>query len=194
MRVHRTVAAGVVGGLMAVWAGSAMAQDLQGAGTQSPWGVYVEGGTTLEGQSKSEVYTAGLTYQFGPRRDMWGGVVTTYGDFFVSNWQAHRKQGGNQTYTQVGAIANARYRFEGGASPWFAEVGIGATVFDGHYETDSRRFSTQFQFTEALAIGRNFGANGAHELSLRLQHVSNGGIKEPNPGENLVKLRYGYSF
>ena len=79
MRVHRTVAAGVVGGLMAVWAGSAMAQDLQGAGTQSPWGVYVEGGTTLEGQSKSEVYTAGLTYQFGPRRDMWGGVVTTYG-------------------------------------------------------------------------------------------------------------------
>jgi hypothetical protein len=27
-----------------------------------------------------------------------------------------------------------------------------------------------------------------------LQHSSNGGIKEPNPGENFVQLRFGVRF
>ncbi|MEJ8857181.1 acyloxyacyl hydrolase [Variovorax robiniae] len=172
-----------------------MAQSSQGPQPQTThWGIYVEGGSTLEGTSKSDVLAVGVTYPFGPRREMWGGVVTTYGDFFVSNWRARQRFLGHQTYTQIGAIANARYRFSGGASPWFTELGIGLTVFDGYYETDSRRFSTQFQFTEVLAVGRNFGETGAHEVSLRLLHVSNGGIKEPNPGENLVKLRYAYRF
>jgi lipid A 3-O-deacylase len=34
------------------------------------------------------------------------------------------------------------------------------------------------------------GRREAADLSLRLQHVSNAGIKEPNPGENFVQLRY----
>ncbi|WP_213959068.1 acyloxyacyl hydrolase [Variovorax sp. dw_954] len=194
MRVRKTVAACVGVGVMVVLAGPAMAQYRQGAEMQTSWGVYVEGGTTLEGRSKSDVATVGVTYNFGPRREMWGGEVTTHGDFFVSNWRAQRQFSGAQTYTQIGAIANARYRFDAGASPWFMDLGIGLTLFDGYYETDSRRFSTQFQFTEVLALGRNFGASGVHEVSLRLQHVSNGGIREPNPGENLVKLRYAYRF
>ena len=36
----------------------------------------------------------------------------------------------------------------------------------------------------------SFGARGEHEVSLRLQHFSNAGIKHPNPGETFVRLRY----
>nr|WP_311732042.1 acyloxyacyl hydrolase [Variovorax paradoxus] len=53
---------------------------------------------------------------------------------------------------------------------------------------------TRFQFTEQLGIGRNFGAQGEHELSLRLRHFSNAGIRKPNPGENFVRVRYLYRF
>ncbi|MEJ8845338.1 acyloxyacyl hydrolase [Variovorax rhizosphaerae] len=194
MRMRRMAAICVGSGVMTVWAGSAMAQQQQSTETQTPWGIYVEGGTTLESKSKSDLGTAGVTYQFGSRHALWGGIVTTYGDFFVSHWRTQRDLVGDQTYTQVGAIANARYRFDQGASPWFADLGLGLTWFDGHYETEDRRFSTQFQFTEVLGVGRNFGVNGAHELSLRVLHVSNGSIRKPNPGDNAVKLRYGYHF
>ena len=29
---------------------------------------------------------------------------------------------------------------------------------------------------------------------LRVEHTSNASIKKPNPGENFVQLRYGYTF
>ena len=182
------------GGVLAMLAGPAMAQQQQGPQLQTPWGIYVEGGRTLERRSRSDLVAAGVTYKFGPRHELWGGQITTYGDFFLRNWQASRRFSTHETFTQVGTVANARYRFDHGASPWFADVGIGLTWFDGKYETEDRRFSTQFQFTEVLGIGRSFGAKDEHELQLRVLHVSNGSIKKPNPGENFVNLRYEYHF
>ena len=65
---------------------------------------------------------------------------------------------------------------------------------DHLYKTPDRTFSTAFQFTEVLGVGRSFCENGKHELTLRLQHFSNAGIKKPNPGENFVRVRYTYHF
>jgi hypothetical protein len=87
-----------------------------------------------------------------------------------------------------------RYRFGRGGSDWFAEGGIGVSYFNGLYERDDKRFSTRFNFYDTLGVGRNFGARREHEVTLRVLHVSNGGIKKPNPGENFVQLRYGHSF
>ena len=67
-------------------------------------------------------------------------------------------------------------------------------MMDSIYRTASREFSTTFQFTEQLGGGRNFGSRGEHEVSVRVQHFSNGGIKEPNPGENFWQVRYLYRF
>ena len=55
-------------------------------------------------------------------------------------------------------------------------------------------FSTKFQFGDHIGVGARFGAANRHDLGLRLQHVSNGGIKNPNPGINLLLLRYQYSL
>lgn len=88
-------------------------------------------------------------------------------------------------------IATLRYRFAGGQSPWFVDAGVGATLFNHVYRTSDREFSTAFQFTEVLGMG--FTAD-PHEFALRLQHISNADIRKPNPGENLVRLRYSYRF
>jgi lipid A 3-O-deacylase len=45
-----------------------------------------------------------------------------------------------------------------------------------------------------IGMGRSFGGHGKNEISLRLQHFSNGGIKKPNPGENFVRVRYTRRF
>lgn len=95
---------------------------------------------------------------------------------------------------QVGLIPVFRYRPAGGASPWFFEAGVGLTLATSLYETDRKRFSTGFNFGDPLAVGRNFGQHSEYELSLRVQHFSNGRIKHPYPGEDFIELRYAYRF
>ena len=79
-------------------------------------------------------------------------------------------------------------------SPWFLEAGVGLSLTSVLYQTQAKRFSTRFNFGTHLGLGRNFGTRGEHELSLRVEHFSNAGIRHPNPGENFVQLRYVYRF
>ena len=72
--------------------------------------------------------------------------------------------------------------------------GIGATVASHRYRVQDHEFSTRFNFASHLGLGRNFGAQRQHELMLSVQHVSNAGIKSPNPGENFLQLRYALHF
>lgn len=89
-----------------------------------------------------------------------------------------------------------RYQRDAGLSSGvtpFAEAGIGA-----HLLSDTRiggqELSTAFQFGPLLGVGLGFGDHGQYELSYRLQHITNGSIKQPNDGLNLHLLRLGYSL
>lgn len=158
-------------------------------------GFYIDGGHARHGEKgDTNALSAGLTVPWSITERQPGGPLSSYLDFFVSNWHARALDDGQRNYLQVGAIYTLRYRFGGGTSPWFAEGGVGATLMNHVYRTPDRSFSTAFQFTEVLGIGRSFGDNGAHELSLRVQHFSNAGIKKPNPGETFLRLRYTYHF
>lgn len=75
------------------------------------------------------------------------------------------------------------------ASRWFTDIGLMPTVIDGaRYEGDD--FGTSFNFTSFVGLGRQFGENRRHELRLRFQHVSNGGINDTNPGINMVGIDF----
>jgi lipid A 3-O-deacylase len=136
--------------------------------------------------------TAGVTWRWTsltPRGD-W----SLWTEVFASHWSAKQAIGSRASFTQIGVVPIVRYRFGEGRSPWFAEFGIGVSWMDRLYTTERKQFSTRFNFHDNIGIGRNFGANGEHELSVRLSHVSNAGIKQPNPGENFIQLRYAHSF
>ena len=114
-----------------------------------------------------------------------------YWEASLSEWsyptESERRTAG---LVQLGLIPVLRWQADGGASPWFAEAGIGATLTTAVYQTERKRFSTRFNFGDHLAVGRSFGPARAHELSVRLEHFSNAGIKQPNPGENFFQMRY----
>jgi lipid A 3-O-deacylase len=159
-------------------------------------GVYIDLGRAPHGADSSNSLTAGLVVPYALTEGMKSGPLSFYADYFAAVWNAPRPTdvGGYHNYYQIGAIAMWRWRFAGGASPWFAEAGIGVTTMNDLYETPVKEFSTRFQFTEPAGVGYTFGDHGQQEVSLRLQHFSNGHVKTPNPGENWVRVRYLYRF
>ena len=105
-----------------------------------------------------------------------------YWELSLGNW--HSETG---TVHDLGVTPVLRYaRHPRG---WYFEGGIGAHIFsDSHVSTDTD-FSTRFQFGDHLGLGYRFHT---YNLSLRLQHLSNGGMRNPNPGINSVQLRLLY--
>jgi lipid A 3-O-deacylase len=139
--------------------------------------------------------TTGLNWNWGRDLRLGTAHISGYWEASVSQW-SYRTADARRTagLVQLSLIPVFRWRPAQGASPWFAEAGIGATLTTVAYQTDRKRFSNRFNFGDHLALGRSFGRTRAHELSLRWEHFSNAGIKQPNPGENFVQLRYLYKL
>ncbi len=79
-------------------------------------------------------------------------------------------------------FTNQRWRL-----PMFVDVGLSPTVIDGS-RFGGRDLGTSLNFTSHIALGMRFGRQNAHALSLRYQHISNGGINHTNPGTNMIGL------
>ncbi|WP_439329847.1 acyloxyacyl hydrolase [Comamonas guangdongensis] len=154
--------------------------------------MYLQYGTAEHG---SDAATLGVTipwknwnYALGP------GVVTGYWDVWGSRWSGDY-QGSSRSNWVVGAKPTFRWRAAQGQSPWFLEAGIGVSyATNRRYVTDHKDFSTRFNFGSHIGVGYLFGEQQKNEISLRLEHYSNAGIKEPNPGENFLQLRFARHF
>jgi lipid A 3-O-deacylase len=171
----------------AFMAGSASAAEPQGLG------VYIEGGISAKSDG-ADTSTATIGLRVPTTVTFWGERLSLAVDVYVSQWERDAAGTGRRSYTQVGVVPMLRYRFDSGQSPWFVDGGIGVSYLDGKYQRGSQAFSTQWNFSDHLGVGRNFGADRRHELGVYVKHVSNASIKKPNPGETFYQLRYGYRF
>ena len=157
----------------------------------SPSGTFIQFGTIHDTHSA----TYGLTWDLPARWDFASGRVTSYLEASVAMWDYDaRGHSGSSRLAQIALVPSLRYRPDGGRSPWFVDAGIGATLMSKVYATQDKQFSTAFNFATHLAVGRSFGERNQHELSIRVEHFSNAGIKHPNPGENFLQIRYAYRF
>lgn len=148
---------------------------------------FVQGG---DGDRATREATVGLTRQLWPAAaaSSW----SVYGEAAVGEWFTHdHPEGGRSHFTHVGLTPVVRYSFGDGL---FVEGGIGAQLVLPRFHDEGRRFSTVFQFGDHLAIGARFGEARQSEVSFRVEHFSNGGVRNPNPGQNFVELRYARHF
>jgi lipid A 3-O-deacylase len=140
---------------------------------------------------RTRTLTLGLSWNL-PWSERWAnGMLSAYLDASVGRWWMNDTSSAHGPWvTQIGLTPVLRYRWGASRPSWFAELGIGANVLTPIIDNDDRRFGTAFNFGDHLALGRAFGEDGRQEIALRVQHYSNGGIKQPNPGINFVQLRY----
>ncbi len=161
----------------------AMAEGLK------PSGAYLQVGG---GENGLAAVTAGAIWPLAWKPELLGTTFTTYVDGNASLWSVEGPGGDRRSYGQLALVPYFRYTFDAGRSPWFVEGGIGVSVTNKLYRTSDKYFSTAFNFSDNLALGYALGNGG--ELSLRVQHVSNGSIKKPNPGENFLQVRYAFTY
>ena len=137
----------------------------------------------------------GGTAAFTARDPANPGPWSVYGEAVVGQWFAHHRDPGQPgSVTQLTFAPVLRYSFGGVLNDVFVEVGVGLSLITPHFEDHGRRFSTTFNFDDHASLGKRFGARREHELSLRVEHFSNGGIRNPNPGQNFAQLRYARHF
>lgn len=155
--------------------------------------IYMQYGNT-ESRSNTEAYTLGVTTPWEWSRSFMGMKVTGYWDLYSTRMGAKNPVEGDYKTWLVGVTPTLRVRMDEGRSPWFVESGIGVSYSDVLYRNQAKEFSSRFNFADHMGIGVSFGQQRSHEVVVRLQHYSNGGIKKPNPGENYIQLRYAYAF
>jgi len=183
MNTHRLLAAAAA--VAATISFHVHAMDLR------PQGVFVVAGAAPHSTNSLAI---GAVWPWAWRKQAAGGEFSAITEAYVSYWKADALGGGRHSLTQIGLVPLLRYRPDQGRSPWFAEAGIGISTTNHRYVTPDKQFSTRFNFVDTIGAGRSFGAQGQHELGLRIVHMSNAGIKHPNPGENFLQLRYAVKF
>lgn len=112
----------------------------------------------------------------------------------VAYWRARDHVASNPSLWEVGASPVVGLRRAAGSNlSYYIEAAIGLHLLS-HTRIDERTLSTAFQFGEFAGIGVNFGGLGQYGIGARIQHISNGGIKEPNSGVTFGELRISYRW
>jgi hypothetical protein len=139
--------------------------------------------------------TAGLSWDLAWRHRWAGGELSADVDASLGGWCI--QEGGlvrSPWVTQIGLPPVLRWSPRQQGQRRFLEVGVGVNVLTPVFNDHGRPFSTAFNFGDHLAVGKSFGIRRRDEIALRVQHYSNGGIRQPNPGINFVQARYSHGY
>jgi lipid A 3-O-deacylase len=120
--------------------------------------------------------------------------VVGYWNITLAYWRGHQYRGipdDIQNIWDIGATPVFRLARNNQTGP-YVEAGIGAHILSAHYDNNGRQLSTNFQFGTHVGVGYVFRNNV--DLGLKIEHISNAGIKEPNSGVNFLVLRVAYPF
>lgn len=142
------------------------------------------------GDQETTAYLAGLTWELPWHHDFGIGRIAVFTEAAIGRWHTDQRRGSTAWPTQLSATPTLRLH-PSLAPRWFIEAGVGVNYIVPLFNTGHKRFSTEFNFGDHFAIGRDFGRS---ELSARIEHFSNAGISHPNPGENFGQLRYAFRF
>ncbi len=112
------------------------------------------------------------------------------GEVHLAQWRVlHHKN-----VTELGITPVFLYSQNAGSIRPYIEAGIGVRLLSRAGMADNYTLSSGFQFADMIGAGATFGPSMRYKVGLRLQHISNAGIKRPNPGINFAQAFFQYHF
>jgi lipid A 3-O-deacylase len=112
-----------------------------------------------------------------------------YWDISAANWKSLGFQKVSLTDFGITPV----FRFQNNTKMGiYAEIGVGFHFFSEIYRQEDRKFSTKFQFGDHIGVG--YKTRNGWDVALKVQHYSNAGIKQPNPGVTAGMVKAAYSF
>jgi lipid A 3-O-deacylase len=111
-----------------------------------------------------------------------------YWDVTAGTWEQ-----GVDTLYDAGVTPVFRLERSARGSPYL-EAAIGLHMLSSLDITPLRTFSSHLQFGDHIGFGVRFGHEQRLDFGVRLQHLSNAGLRNPNPGINFLLLRLQYHF
>lgn len=118
-----------------------------------------------------------------------------YWDLSLGAWRARDRAGDTPDIVDLGVtpVFRLQRNVSTGLAPYF-EFAIGFHVLSHTYVDARRKLGSGFQFGDHLGLGVRFGPKQEYDLAYLYQHLSNGGIKQPNDGINFNQIRFAYYF
>jgi len=119
--------------------------------------------------------------------------LSGYWEASAAIWKGH--DAGGKVLAEVGfaPVFRLRPNASGATQPYW-EAGIGPHLLSRTHIDDQRQFGTNLQMAEHVGFGVTFGEKTRYDVAYRLQHLSNGGIKDPNDGITLHQVRLTYLY
>jgi len=150
-----------------------------------------------QGEDDTELWRAGLQWSWKRRwfaERSW--TLGAYWDLQLGRWSGPLKPG--EPHQEIWDLGiTPVFRLERAARtalvPYF-EAAIGFHLLSSVHINADTDFSTHFQYGDHLGAGVLFGEQQRYDLSVRAQHLSNGGLAHPNPGINFIELRAAVRF
>ena len=177
LAVHAVLAAALLGG--------------SGAACADRWGIQAAGGfSDRHGVDKGDLGV------FWDPEWTWWEIGGWHFAFVVEGHVGYWHTGGNihSSIWEAGATPVFRFIKSAGQVRPFVEAGAGVRVLSHPTISTDYSMSTAFQFADMVGVGAQFGQRQQYQVGYRFQHVSNAGIKEPNPGINFHQFYLQYNF
>ena len=146
---------------------------------------------TYGANSEARFGSVGIQKQVEPFAFLRSPNVTTSLECSLGYWHGIASNKENNNLIDAAVLPSVKY-FPGNAvdGRFYVEGGIGAHLLSRTRINNDRRFGSAFQFGDLVGMGWRLGQEKNYEIGLRLQHISNGGIKKPNQGINFLELRF----
>lgn len=156
------------------------------------WGLQLGGGVADHDMKKGDIAVV-----WDPNWTWWeigGWHFAFVAEGHLSYWRYTGDRAINSSIWEVGATPIIRFIKSAGYVRPFAELGAGVRFLSHPTISQNYSMSTSFQFADMVGVGAQFGNHQQYQAGFRFQHVSNAGIKDPNPGINFSQLYVQYNF
>lgn len=119
---------------------------------------------------------------------------TVVGEAHAAYWANREDHAAHPDIWEFGLTPVLRFIRSSGWLRPYVEAGVGVRLLSHVQETRDRTFSSSFQFADMVGVGAQFGEHQNYQAGFRFQHLSNAGLKHPNPGINFSEIYVQYNF